>query len=486
MNAIDPAIAAFRRAHELKPDALHADWAARLSLPTIYQAQEEIDRTRERWAQGIKDLHEGLDLSTPAAIAAAEGAAASTTSFHLAYQGRNDLALLTQFGGLLRRIAKARYPDLPDVLPRRRLPDSERIRVGFLSSHFYAHSVYRTHGRWITRLDKRRFDVQAFHTGEVFDQSTEDIKHHSSGFQSGFKSTADLIAALRKGALDVLVYLDIGMAPKVQLPAALRLAPVQCTTWGHPVTSGLPTIDYYLSSDLMEPDDAQSHYSERLVRLPNLSSCYPRIHLPDQTSPNGDDRVDARPIRYLCSQSLYKLLPQYDGLCARIAAEVPNSQFWFIAHSSASITSQFQRRLDRAFSQYGLSADARCVIHPRTSHPEFLRLNQMTDIALDSARWSGCNSTLDAIACGLPVVTLPGAMMRGRHSYAILKMIGVDETIARNEDDYVEIAVKLAGNRPWRDDIAGNIRRTAPRAFDDSAPIRALETFFESVCRRPG
>ena len=268
-------------------------------MPTIYQAQEEIDRTPERWAQGIKDLHEGLNLSTPAAIAAAEGAAASTTSFHLAYQGRNDLALLTQFGGLLRRIAKARYPDLPDVLPRRRLPDSERIRVGFLSSHFYAHSVYRTHGRWITRLDKRRFDVQAF-------------------------------------------------------------------------------------------------------------------------------------------------------------------------------------------SQYGLSADARCVIHPRTSHPEFLRLNQMTDIALDSARWSGCNSTLDAITCGLPVVTLPGAMMRGRHSYAILKMIGVDETIARNEDDYVEIAVKLARNRPWRDDIAGNIRRTAPRAFDDPAPIRALETFFESVCRGPG
>ncbi len=235
----------------------------------------------------------------------------------------------------------------------------------------------------------------------------------------------------------------------------------------------------------MEPDDADVHYSEHLVRLPNLGICYSFPDIPDVARSDTHVGDEDRKIVYLCSQSLFKLLPQYDALYARIAALVPNSRFWFIAHWSDFVTNQFKERLARAFSRQNLDADEHCVIHPRMKPREFLALNRRADVALDSILWSGCNSTFEAIACGLPVVTLPGPMMRGRHSYGILRMMGVEDTIARDEDHYVEIAVRLGKDHRWRERVANKVETGRSRAFDDETPIRALEDFLDRVCRAP-
>lgn len=251
------------------------------------------------------------------------------------------------------------------------------------------------------------------------------------------------------------------------------------------MTSGLPTIDHFLSSDLMEPDHADVHYSEHLVRLPNLGNCYEFPDIPDVARSEAHPSEEDGEIVYLCSQSLFKLLPQYDALYARIAAQVPNSRFWFIAHRSDFVTNQFKERLARAFSRQNLAADEHCVIHRRMNYSDFLALNQRADVALDSVLWSGHNSTFDAIACGLPVVTLPGPMMRGRHSYGILKMIGVEDTIARDEDQYVELAVRLAKDDKWRKRVANKVEEAKSRAFNDETPVRALEDFLEGACRAP-
>src|SRR5260370_34636056 len=112
--------------------------------------------------------------------------------------------------------------------------------------------------------------------------------------------------------------------------AYMRLSALQCASWGHPVTSGFPSIDYFISSVLMEPVDAAAHYSERLVRLPNLSIYYE----PSDGSPVALDRAQfglrATAVVYWCCQSLPKYLPQFDGVFARIAAAVRDCQFTFI------------------------------------------------------------------------------------------------------------------------------------------------------------
>src|SRR4029079_4976610 len=124
--------------------------------------------------------------------------------------------------------------------------------------------------------------------------------------------------AILQNSVDVLIYTDIGMDPTTYSLAFARLAPVQCTTWGHPETTGLDTIDYFISSDLMEVPAADSHYSERLVRLPSLTFYYYRSELPAQLMGRDAFGLDPNATLYACPQSIYKFHPEFDAAIAGI------------------------------------------------------------------------------------------------------------------------------------------------------------------------
>jgi protein O-GlcNAc transferase len=113
--------------------------------------------------------------------------------------------------------------------------------------------------------------------------------------------------------------------------------------------------------------------------------------------------------------------------------------------------------------------------------PDYFNLNLLSDIFLDTLSWSGCNTTLEAIACGLPVVTCPGKFMRSRHSYGILKMMGVTETIAQSEAEYVEIAIRLGLDAEWRQTIAQKVYQRHNLVYDDKTCVTALESFYKKV-----
>jgi len=213
--------------------------------------------------------------------------------------------------------------------------------------------------------------------------------------------------------------------------AALRLAPIQCTSWAHPVTSGLPTVDYFLSSDLMEPSNAVEHYAEKLIRLPNIGISYPQPAIPAATATRANFRLREEAVVYLCCQTLCKYLPQHDDIFAEIARRVPQAQFAFISRPNADIGKLFQQRLQRAFAKYGLDSGDFCTILPKMDEKAYGNLQLLCDVFLDSFGWSGGHTTLEAIACNLPIVTCPGEFMRGRHSFGILQMLGVTETVAQ-------------------------------------------------------
>ena len=110
---------------------------------------------------------------------------------------------------------------------------------------------------------------------------------------------------------------------------SLRLAPVQMTSWGHPNTSGLPTIDYYLSSDLMESENAEEYYSEKLVRLPNLGICHQPLPIRPKPVSKTDLGIKDSEIMFWCCQSLFKYLPQHDDVFPRIARNLDRAKFVF-------------------------------------------------------------------------------------------------------------------------------------------------------------
>jgi protein O-GlcNAc transferase len=284
--------------------------------------------------------------------------------------------------------------------------------------------------------------------------------------------------------LHILVHTDIGMNPITLQLAALRLAPIQCKGWGHPVTTGLPTVDYYLSSDLMEPEDADRHYSETLVRLPNLALCFTPPQLPLAPKSRKELGIDPDRFIYLTTQSIFKYLPQHDDIYPKIARAIPHASFVFLANQSQAATKKFFDRLRMAFRAYGLNADQYCRFSPRLTLMDFYSLNLAADVLLDTFDWSGGKTTLEAIGCGLPVITCPGRFMRGRHAYAMLKMMGITSTIASDKSSYCQLAIRMAADKVFYTGVKNEFLRRRNKVFSDRTIGRALEDFYRSAVQK--
>ena len=462
------------------PDDLALKILSKLTLPILYETPQEIDQYRQQFTEGLQEIIQQTSLTTPEAKAKALNGIGSWTNFYLQYQCRNDLELQKQYGEFVHKVMAANYPNWVKPLPMPPLSPLGKIRIGYVSANLKWHNGAKWALGWIKNHPSNEFEIYSYHLGRETDKITK-IFSLSSDFY--YHIPDDLEAACKQiisDKLHILVFTDIGMSPQITQMSGLRLAPAQCTAWGHPITSGSPTIDYYLSSDLMEPEKAQEHYSETLIRLPNLGFSYEKPELPEKIKTRLDYGLREDAILYLCCQSLFKYLPHYDWIFAEIARHVPQSQFAFLSYNN-SVNEKLKKRLQRAFEQVNLNSEEYCIILPHQSWVAYLNLNLVADIFLDTLQWSGGNSTLEAIACNLPVVTFPGEFMRGRHSYAILKMLGVTETIAKNEQEYIEIAVKLALDTEWRKSLIQKISESHDNVFNDKVCVAGLDNFYRQI-----
>jgi protein O-GlcNAc transferase len=477
----DDAIVHFERALGLKPEFAEARFALCMAqLPILYRDETEIAQRRSAYEEHLTrliadfesgnvkgDLAEGLGSNLP---------------FYLAYQGLNDRDLQSMHGALACRIMAERYPQALKSDP----PDSGgRIRVGIVSAYFRHHSVWKMPIKgWLSQLDRRRFAIFGYHTSAVEDAVTQLAAGLCDRFVRGPMPVEGWREAILSDRPHILIYPEIGMDEVSARLAAQRLAPVQCATWGHPETTGMPTIDFFLSSDLMEPPDGQSHYTERLIRLPNLSIYYEPPDVAAVTMHRAELGLRADAIAFWCGQSLYKYLPQYDQVYPRIAREVGDCQFAFIEYRvGTEVTRLFRKRLTEAFACFGLNAADHCVFLGRLNQDRFVAAVGQCDIYLDSIGWSGCNSTLESLTHDLPIVTLKGDFMRGRHTAAILERMGVTDTITETVDGYVAVAARLARDIPWRHAIKRLIAENKHRVYRDRACISALEEVLSAAAQ---
>jgi protein O-GlcNAc transferase len=482
---LEEAAGSYERAIALKPDFAKAEFALCMTeLPILYVDEADITARRSAYERRLRALCAAADGGGDLAELA-EGVG-SSQPFFLAYQGCNDRDLQALYGSFVCRVMAARYPAA--LLPP---PpgESEPVRVGIVSGFFRQHSNWKIPIKgWLGQLDRRRFRVFGYHTGVWRDGETAAAAALCDRFVQGPKSVEGWRAELAADAPHVLIYPEVGMDPVAAMLAAQRLAAVQCNSWGHPDSSGFPTLDYYLSSDLMEPADGQDHYTERLVRLPNLSIyCEPIAPPPAAAVTRQELGLRPTAIVYWCCQSLFKYLPQFDAVFPAIARAAGDCQFVFIHyHKGPHITELFRQRLERAFGAAGLDAGAYCRFLPPLEWDRFVAASGVCDVFLDSINWSGCNSTLESLLYDLPIVTMAGPLMRARHSAAILTMMGVGDTIAATLDDYVSIAVRLARDAPWRMAVKQKIAAGKHRLYRDSACIAGLQDFLDRAARGAG
>jgi CRISPR-associated protein Csy1 len=463
----------FRSAWALRPRSLPTALKAALTLPAVAGSLAELEAARAEFTRGLDELHAALpsfaDLERDAVLDAL-----GRTNFLLAYQGHDDLALQSRYGDFAHALLARAAPEWMQPLGRSATA-GRRVRVGFVSRLFNRCTAGLYFKSWVTGLDRGIFDVTVVSLSPAEDDVTAEVRAAADSFLAPTGRTAEIAAAIRGIGADILIYPELGMDARSFVLAALRLAPLQCAGWGHPVTTGLPNVDVYLSAAAVEPPGAQAHYRERLVLLPGIGTAYPRPRVPAPGSRAVLGLPEARTL-YLFPHSPFKIHPDNDTLIARVLAADPRGVLVTFAGQTAEATRAIGERLQAAA---GIDA-GRMIVLPVMAHDDYLRVNCACDALLDTLRWSGGNTSLDALACGLPVVTLPGAVMRGRQTAAMLEQAGVPELVAGDADEYVRIAARLGTDPVWRAALAARLTAGTAAVFDRPEPLAALQRFLGS------
>lgn len=477
------ALALYEEERRQRPESLCGALGFHLHLPLVVASTAELEAARSRFASGLEHLRAEQDrfMALPPKALARQ---LEWTNFFLAYQGRDDRALQTAYGALVTELLRTALPQFMQPLPPAS-PAGGRIRVGFVSSFLRQCTVGNYFRHWITGIGRERFEVSVYRVGGRHDAVTAGIEAACDRAVALTGTLAEMAGRIRAAEPDILIYPEVGMESRSFLLAALRLAPVQCAAWGHPVTTGLPNVDYFLSCATMEPPGAQAHYSERLVTLPGIGTHYERPGCPDDRT-RADFGLPPDKTLYLFPQSLFKIHPDNDALLARVLAGDPHGVLVLFEDRHPAITARFLARLDAALAAHGLDAATRRVVLPYLSHDDYLRVNRLCDLMLDSLYWSGGNTALDALACGLPLATLPGDFMRGRQSMAMLRLCGLDELVAADVDDYVRVALRLGRDREWRAAVRDRLAQKVEAVFGRDDPVKSLEAFLGEAIHEVG
>ena len=401
--------------------------------------------------------------------------------FHLHYQPRDNTDLQSRFGDLIAHVMARVAPELVEKCAWQPRAHGGRVRVGIVSSHLMQHTVSRYFTALITGLDPQRFEVNVWYGGGTLDASTQFIASKVAAFVQTQADALSVAHEIRRAELDVLIYPEIGMDPRHQTLAALRLAPVQCALYGHPATSGSAQIDYFLSGDALEPAAGNAHYRERLVRLPGLGT----RPLPPPAPGNGDwfDMHAANAPLLLCLQNFIKLIPAFDATLARIA-QASGARIGFFTRNPP-LMRRFRERIEATFRAQGLDPEKHLDFLPVQTHADYLAGIARAPLVLDSPWFSGGGTSLDAFSVGTPVLAWEGTMARGRQTSGMLRMLGIDELIALDEEDYVTKAVALCRDSDQRAALRERIAQQRSLVFDDVAAATAFADFLAAAGERP-
>jgi predicted O-linked N-acetylglucosamine transferase (SPINDLY family) len=444
------------------------------SLPTVVPDVKESERVSADFNCSLDELEAyaqtyGWDLL---------GKSVSVRlPFNLSYRPGDHRELLSRYGDIAARSRREWFStQVKDVTARSARPDGERIRLGIVSAHVRRHSVWHVLLRGILlHLDRTLFEVFVYHTGSTCDRETDFARSLADRFVQG---PTDWLRRIKEDAPDILFYPDLAMEPATFELGLLRLAPLQVTTWGHPITSGLPEIDLYFSGELLEGAAAEKHYREELVLLPGTGACSRLMSF--EVKPLAAERIDLpgdRGVtRFLICQRAMKFDPAFDSLYADIAGQAPRCHFWFVRDLKIPWASRIvEQRIAAAFQSKGLDPQEHVTWVDWIPGDQFWSLLEAMDVYLDTPAFSGYTTAWQAVHCGLPVVTLEGELLRQRLAAGLLKRVGVTDTIAQCSDEYTSIAASLATDREKRIELRSRLKEAATRADEDVSVIRALE-----------
>ena len=432
-----------------------------IKFDSYYNSYDDFIKGRERIKRNlvnildiIKDIN--INLSFDQLMLFRVG------NFDLSYQGLPSVDIFKLKTKLLRHMC----PELTYNVDTNYKHNKIKILFHACMLNRY-HSVHKDRHQVIKGLSEDdRFDVYF----STFEKLNNVVKYSYGNAKHILlpKNLDRIKNVISEHKFDIIVYCEIGMSNLSYYMSFLKLAKIQCNTWGHSDTSGIDTIDYYFSSKLYELpyEEAQTHYSEKLILQSSLCTAYvnPMSRYNKLNfKPKEFFGITQDTVAIFCAQSLFKLNPIFDEYIVNILKNIDNSVL-------VLLDNQNKAKVIKRFNNFKVGSKLR--FFPQMDHFMYLNLMNICDFVLDVYPFGGCNSSFEAFSLGKVIITQPSIMINGRFTSGFYKKMGLEELICNSKEEYINFAIKVGNDEEYRNSLERRIYENKDKLFLDKETIQ--------------
>lgn len=433
--------------------------------PSVYASVAEIEELRARTLDALeRHRSSGRKASLRELLEAA-----CQPSFNFPFHGLDDRPLKEAFASVFAPMFSSEPPPLSNEIPH----------VGVLIT-YDEWAFRRSVGTIFDRMDTRAVKITVICSPGGIAKLKEFFTNPAIRFLPMSLDVERTAADIRAASIDILYHWEVATTALSYFMPFLRLAPIQVTSWGIQVTSGIPAMDYYVSSALVETEESDRFYSEQLYRLKTMMSCQPRLPAPVRPEPREAFGLTAEDHVYLCPQQFGKFHPDYDPILREILERDPQGKLVIIEGKHARMREKLMQRFRTGLG----TAAERVHFVPRLQGERYTSLFQNADLLLDPLHFGGVNTTYDALSLNKAVLTLPSRFFRCRYTLGCYTQIGYRECVASSPEEYIEKGLRLGTDGDYRRTVAAELAGRTHQLFDHLPSIVELQEFFVTAHAR--
>ena len=441
--------------------------------PIIKLSNDEIKKTRLEIEKNIKEVIE----DTKEYNFNIDNHLIKPLQFGLSYDQFDNLELNKKCVNFYKKI----YPEL-NKINNINNTSSSKIKIGFISDYLTDHTIGKLFKGIILRLDQKKFDVIVFHTektknGSILKQ-LKDAEHQglikNYFLPDSFNEKQKIIL---KEKLDILFYPEIGLSIQLYYLSFIKLATYQITSWGHPETTGNPSIDYFITSKLIETNEGQKNFSENLILLDYLPMYY--------YTPSIKNEIDKKALSqnsfYSCPQTLQKLHPEFDLIIGEILAQDKKAIIYFIKDANNVL---FKKIIERFKKNKKIDLE-RIKFLDGLNWEEYINHCGEVSVLLDPIYYGAGNSFYESVYYGTPTITMPTQYTKSRLVLGAYNQIDISDLdfnpVTKSVNEYVEKAIEISNDKNLYDLKQDIKKRAKKNLYEREEVIPNFEKTFEKI-----
>ena len=420
----------------LKKNLIGKKWELQKKLvsPLIPRDKKEIDDYREKIEKGLEEI-----INSDIKLNYDNDEVISPPLFELTYSDKDNLEINKK---MVKALKKIYQPLNHKVSINQKLND--KIKIGFVSEFFTDHTIGKLFKNLIFSIDLKLFDIVVYHSnktkkGKIFEQFQSESKKGFKNEILPFK-LIDKIKVIEKEKFDILFYPDIGMSIEFYFLSLIRMAKYQIMSWGHPETTGSESIDFFLCSKNLIPENSEKFYSEKFLIIDKLPMIY--------NKPNIENKLDDKDISkkniYSCPQTLFKFHPDFDDYLFDILKKDKKGILYLLKDTHKVY---YLKLLERFKKNKNFDSERVIFLDP-LNLSQFINHLGTSSVLLDPIYFGSGNSFHESMFYGTQTVTCPTKYIKSRIvSAAYIQMDVKNPPIVKDKNDYIAKAIEIANDK---------------------------------------